>query len=80
MEASKVLDRDFLEIRAKLLEVAAALDRIDRADGSVTSDARIKQLNQALVRLVEGAPGCAEALQQIFSRPYDAGWREAWQI
>ena len=80
MDASQVLDRDFLEIRAKLLEVAAALDRIDRADGSVAGDSRMEQLNQALARLVEGAPGCAEALQQIFSRPYDAGWREAWRI
>ena len=30
-EALAVLDRDFLETRGKILEIAAVLDRIDRA-------------------------------------------------
>jgi hypothetical protein len=31
LDATEVLNREFLEIRAKLLEIAAALDRLDRA-------------------------------------------------
>ena len=30
-DASEVLNRDFLEARCKILEIAAILDRIDRA-------------------------------------------------
>ena len=30
MNSKQILDREFLEIRAKILEVAAALDRIER--------------------------------------------------
>ncbi len=30
-DATEVLDRDFLEARCKILELAATLDRIDRA-------------------------------------------------
>src|SRR5438105_3688541 len=34
LTAPEVLNREFLEIRSKILELAAALDRIARADGS----------------------------------------------
>jgi hypothetical protein len=30
-DATEVIDRDFLETRCKILELAATLDRIDRA-------------------------------------------------
>ncbi len=30
-QAQEVFDRDFLETRARILEVAASLDRLDRA-------------------------------------------------
>ena len=33
-DAMDVLDRDFLETRCKILEIAATLDRIDRAPGA----------------------------------------------
>ena len=36
----EVLEQEFLPIRAKILEVASALDRLDRASGSVASDAQ----------------------------------------
>ena len=32
--AAEVLNRDFLEIRARILDLAAALDRVDRASVS----------------------------------------------
>ncbi len=32
MPAAEVLDREFLEIRAKILEIAASLDRLDRGE------------------------------------------------
>ena len=34
LSAGQTLDREFLAIRARLIDVAAALDRIDRAKGA----------------------------------------------
>jgi len=75
MDAARVLDREFLEIRAKLLELAAALDRLDRGEGHVRDDPRWEKIRQALALLQEDQPGRAERFQLIFSRPYHASWQ-----
>ena len=41
---AKVLDREFLGIRCRLIELAAALDRIARAGGTVIDDPRMSQI------------------------------------
>ena len=76
-DATAVLDRDFLETRAKILEVAAALDRHDRAPErhGVHPDRRLGQLRQAIEALLEPGPGRAETVQRIFSLEYDPQWR-----
>jgi hypothetical protein len=73
---SEVFDQEFLPMRAKLLEVAAALDRLDRATGSLGKDPRRTQIQQAIQVLLDGDDDRAERIQLIFSRPYDASWRE----
>ena len=76
--AAEVLDRDFLETRGKLLELAASLDRLDRAataDG-LRNDPRLDQLGRALDALRGDGPGRAERLQLIFSDEYDPKWLE----
>lgn len=73
--APEVLSREFLEIRARILELAAALDRIDRADGSVASDPRLQQIEQGLAALTESCSNRAERVQMIFSLPYQENWR-----
>lgn len=75
-EAQQVLDRDFLEIRAKILELAAALDRLDRAPGrpGINPDRRLAEVRQALETLQVPEPGRAETVQRIFSREYDPEW------
>jgi hypothetical protein len=78
--ASEALDREFLEIRAKVLEVAAALDRLDRAEGSVDDDARMVKLRQALAVLSAGRGERAEQVQMIFSLSYDDGWRKRFDL
>jgi hypothetical protein len=75
MSARETLDREFLGIRGRLLEVAAALDRIDRAHGSVADDARRAQLQRAMEVLLSPGPGRAERFQQVFSLAYDEAWR-----
>jgi len=81
-DATEVLDRDFLETRGKILELAATLDRIDRAPArhGEHPDSRLGQLRQALEALVEPGPGRAETIQRIFSLQYDPGWRQSMDV
>jgi hypothetical protein len=81
-DATEVLDRDFLETRGKILELAATLDRIDRAPTrhGEHPDSRLGQLRQALDALVEPGPGRAETIQRIFSLEYDPAWRKSKDV
>jgi hypothetical protein len=74
LDAPEVLNREFLEIRARLLHVAASLDRLDRAEGSVLGDPRLDKILQAIGILADGEADRAEKIQLLFSRPYDADW------
>ncbi len=81
-DAAEILDHDFLEARCKILEIAATLDRIDRAPARHNDhpDARLSQLRQALEALVEPGPGRAETIQRIFSLHYDPAWRQNMRL
>ena len=74
--AAEVFDQELLPIRAKILEVAAALDRIDRASGSVGTDPRRTQVQAAIQVLLRPEDDRAEQVQLIFSRQYERAWRE----
>jgi hypothetical protein len=71
-----VLNREFLEIRGRLLDLAAALDRIDRAPESPghPPDRRLAQLRRGIEALLEPGPDRAETVQRIFSLEYDPEW------
>jgi hypothetical protein len=73
--STDVFDQEFLPIRAKLLEVAASLDRLDRADGSIGSESRISLVHAAIQVLLQPADDRAEQIQLIFSRPFEDDWR-----
>ena len=80
MSADQVLDREYLEIRAKLLEVAASLDRLDRGPGCVDEDPRVQQFREALKMILNSRDDRAEQLQLIFSRAYDSDWRQTFHL
>ena len=73
---AEVLNRDFLDVRSRILDLAAALDRLDRAPRVArdSPDGRVAQLRQALEALLEPGPGRAETVQRIFSLDYDPDW------
>ena len=73
--AIDVLDRDFLELRTRLLDLAAGLDRIERGEGSVQDDGRMVNIQKALAILADSGADRAEALQLIFSLPYHPQWQ-----
>ncbi|WP_153557112.1 hypothetical protein [Roseimaritima sediminicola] len=79
-DASTLLDRHFLEVRARLLEVAATLDRLDRAQGDVSGDPRKDQLDRAIAMLADPEAGRAERLQRLFSRAYSEDWRSQMEL
>ena len=84
LDAPAVLDQEFLEIRARLLQVAAQLDRLDRAPGAVESDPRYANILKAIAMLADERsasvePSRAEQLQLLFSRPYDSNWKKTFQ-
>jgi len=84
-----VLDECYLPARAKLLELAAMLDRIDRAsetatDGSAGTDGdqRLRQLQRAIELLLDRpeAADRAAQIQHLFSRPYDENWQQEFGL
>jgi hypothetical protein len=72
----RVLDQEYLPIRAKLLEIAAALDRVDRSGRANAEDVRVEQIRQAIATLLRPDDDRAEQIQLLFSRPYDDEWQE----
>ena len=67
MTRQQVLDLYFMDARSKLIDLAAFLDRLDRAQGS--ADFRLQAFRDALTRL--GSPGADRAKQVLlaFSDP-----------
>ena len=75
-----VLDEEFLALRAKVLEIAAGLDRIDRAPGGPVDDSRRERLGRAIRVLLANEPDRAAQVQLLFSREFDERWRDKFGI
>ena len=74
--APAVLDRIYLEVRCKLLDIAASLDRVSRSEGAsaVESDARLAQIAKGIEILGSGGFDRAERIQMLFSDAYVPNW------
>ena len=75
MNAELVLEREFLEIRAKILQLAASFDRLDRGKGTVRDDPRLRLIRRGLEILQQEPEDRAERIQMLFSREYDSNWQ-----
>jgi len=78
--ALDVLSREFLGMRCRLLDLAAAMDRVGRAAGQTTDDPRWQQLQQALAVLASPDGNRAERVQMTFSLPYVENWRRDYAV
>ena len=67
MTRQQVLDLYFMENRAKLIDLAAFLDRVDRASGE--ADFRLDAFKQAMRELGGGQPGRAKQVLLALSDP-----------
>jgi hypothetical protein len=68
----KVIDLYFLEHRAKVLDLAAFLDRVDRAaanPGAAADDFRVRALRQSIGLLIDGQPQRARRVLELLSDP-----------
>ncbi len=77
--STDIVDREFLELRARLLELGASFDRIARADGS-SPDARMRMIEMGLSILADDQDDKARRIQQLFSREYSPGWRDEFGV
>ena len=64
-DRARVTDLYFMEHRAKLIDVAAFLDRVDRAEGE--DDFRVHAFREAVSLLTDGRPGRARRVLEHFS-------------
>ena len=79
--AQQVFDDNFPAMRAKLLEIAAIADRIDRGEGEPEIDHRVRQIRAAIELFTEvSTPTRAEQMQKIFSLDYHQSWREEFGL
>ncbi len=81
--AKQIFNETYLSTRAKLLEIAATLDRLDRASaGSSLDDPRRAIVDEAIQILLTDTAEAdrAQRLQQLFSRPYDSQWRSTLEV
>jgi len=73
MPRDKVVDRYFMEHRAKLLDVAAFLDRIDRSapgsDAPADDDFRVEAMQRAIKLLIDEKGERARRVLELFSDP-----------
>jgi len=76
--AQDILEQDFLNIRCLILDLAASLDRIDRAEGSdsVANHEQMKLLQGGIDLLKADGPGRAAQVQLHFSDQYEEGWNK----
>ena len=67
MTRQQVIDLYFMDARSKLIDLAAFLDRFDRAKGK--EDFRMKAFREALQELKPGKPDRAKAVLLSLSDP-----------
>ncbi|MSU62181.1 MAG: hypothetical protein EXS31_07275 [Pedosphaera sp.] len=67
MTRTQVLDLYFMEARSKLIDLAAFLDRVDRAEGE--ADFRLRAFRDAVSHLSESRPSRARSVLLSLSDP-----------
>lgn len=85
--SEQILQQEYLLARAKILELAATLDRIDRAGGDVGAHPQMKLLQQGFKILTDSdqsssdqSQSRAEQVQLLFSRQYANDWRQTFGV
>lgn len=78
--AEQILAEEFLHARSRILDLAAFLDRLERAPGSTEQEARMRWLAEGLEILCDDEVGKARRVQLLMSRDYDPAWQKKYGI
>ena len=78
--AQQVIADEFLIARAKILELAATLDRIERSSGDVEDSKQMNLLAQGMHILCDEEVDKAKRVQLLMSRQYDPLWQNTMSI
>ncbi len=65
LSKKELLDLQFVDARARLIDLAAFLDRLERHEGD--ADIRLEYFRKALSVLSENRPDRAKAVLEVFS-------------
>ena len=74
LDATEIVNRYFLEHRAKVIDIAAFLDRVERAGNGedvAAEDFRVQSLRAAIGLLLDGRPERARRVLDLMSDPSD---------
>lgn len=78
--SSEILSQEFLQTRAKILEIAAFYDRLDSDELTESDGESLQLLVGGCAILNDNQPDKAARVQLLFSRQYDAQWRQQFDI
>lgn len=78
--SSEIMSQEFLQIRAKILEIAAFYDRLDGDELNESAANALQLLTDGCAILTDDQPDKAARVQLLFSRQYDAQWRKQFDI
>ena len=73
--AQQIVAEDFMIARARIVELAATLDRIERAAGDVNDSKSMLRLVQGMHILCDDEVEKAKRVQLLMSRQYDPQWQ-----
>lgn len=80
-KSEQVVEQEYLQMRAKILEMAAFLDRLDpAAEHSSITESRLSLLRQGCELLLDAEGEKAARVQLLFSRHYDSQWRKTMGV
>ena len=78
--AQQIVAEDFMIARARIVELAATLDRIERASGDVDDSRNMQLLMQGMNILCDDEFEKAKRVQLLMSRHYDPQWQTQMAI
>ena len=78
--ATQIVADEFMIARAKIVELAATLDRIERASGNVDDSKNMQLLVQGIHNLIDDQVEKAKRVQLLMSRDYDPEWQNIMSI
>jgi len=78
--ADKIVVDEFMIARSKIVELAATLDRIERANGDVDDSKQMQLLINGMQILCDDEVEKTKRVQLLMSRQYDPQWQSHMSI